>query len=152
MISSQPCENIVAAWDYVTPQLIDKCFHRAGFICSVPTAPEPEPEPERNVWDNIQQILNVQVPFSEYATADDQVETTERLSEAEIVQRVQGCHHPEEGEEQEDGEDPDLDNSDDDVSTTGSVAGSTIAADESEIIQTSNQFLSYNCTAKVLCY
>ena len=66
------------------PQLIEKCFYRAGFICSVPTAPEPEPE--RNVCDNIQQILNVQVPFSEYATADDQVEMTERLSEAEIVQ------------------------------------------------------------------
>ena len=30
------------------------------------------------------------------------------LSEAEIVQRVQGHHHPE-GEEQEDGEDPDSD-------------------------------------------
>ena len=41
------CENIVVAWDYVTPQLIEKCFHRAGFICSVPTAPEPEPK--RNV-------------------------------------------------------------------------------------------------------
>ena len=78
------CENIVAARDY--PQLIQKCFNRAGFICSVPTAPEPELE--RNVWDIIQQILNIQVPFSEYATADDQVKTTERLSEAEIVQRV----------------------------------------------------------------
>ena len=51
-------ENIVAAWDYVTPQLIEKCFHRAGFICSVPTAPGPEPEPERNVWDNLQHILD----------------------------------------------------------------------------------------------
>ena len=86
--------------------------------------------------DNIQLILNVQVPFSEYATADVQVETTERLSEAEIVWRAQGHHHPE-GEEQ-DGEDAD---SDDNVSTTGSVAGSTTAADESEIIHTSNQFL-----------
>ena len=36
-------------------------------------------------------------------TADNQVEMTERLSQAEIVQRVQGHHHPEEGEEQEDG-------------------------------------------------
>ena len=129
------CENIVADWDYVTPQLIEKCYHRAGFICSVPTVPEPEPE--RNVWDNIQQILNVQVPFSEYATADNQVEMTERLSEAEIVQIVQDCHHPG-GEEQTDGEDLD---SDDDVSTTGSVAGSTTAADESEVIHTSKQFL-----------
>ena len=63
------CGNIVPACDSVTPQLTEKCFNRAGFICSVPTAPEPEPE--RNVWDNIQQILNVQNPFSEYATADN---------------------------------------------------------------------------------
>ena len=62
----------------------------------------------------------------------------ERVSEAEIVQRVQGHHHPEEGEEQEDGEDPDSDN---DVSTTDSDAGSTTAADESEIKHASNQFL-----------
>ena len=55
------------------------------------------------------------------------METTEKLSEAEIVQRVHGCHHLGEGE-QEDGEDPD---SDDNVSTTGSVGGSTTAADES---------------------
>ena len=79
------CENIVAAWDCVTSQLIEQCFHRAGFICSVPTAPEPVSEPERNVWDNIQQSLNVQVSFGEYATADDQVEMTERLSEAKTV-------------------------------------------------------------------
>ena len=78
------CENIVDVWDYVTPQLIEKCFHTAGFICSVPTAPEPEPESERNVWDNIWQILNVQVPFSEYATADYQVEMTERLQKLKL--------------------------------------------------------------------
>ena len=37
------------------------------------------------------------------------METTERLSEAETVQRIQGYHHPEGGEEKEDGEDPDSD-------------------------------------------
>ena len=47
------------------------------------------------------------------------MEMNERLSEAEIVQRVQGHHHPE-GEEQEGGQDPD---SDDDVSTASFVAG-----------------------------
>ena len=57
------CENIVAAWEYITLQLIEKCFHHAGFIISVPTAPEPEPEPERNIWDNMQQILNVPSAF-----------------------------------------------------------------------------------------
>ena len=73
------CENIVAAWDYVSAYLIQKCFHKAGPICSVLTAPEAEPEPPRNIWDNMQQTLNVQVPFADYATAEDAVETTERM-------------------------------------------------------------------------
>ena len=134
------CENIVTAWEYITPQLIEKCCHHAGFIISVPIAPEQETEPERNIWDNMQQILNVKVPFSENSIADDQVETTERLNDAQIVEKIKNCH---EIQEQEDvGPDPDKDDhDDDDISTTGSVAESTTAADESEIIHTANQFL-----------
>ena len=46
-------KNIVAAWDYVSVHLIEKCFQKAGFISSVPTAPETEPESSRNIWDNM---------------------------------------------------------------------------------------------------
>ena len=74
----------------------------------------------------MQQVLNVQVPFADYATADDAVEMTERLSDAEIVDQVKGRNQPEEEE------DPD-----DVIPTSGSVADSTTAADESEIINTS---------------
>ena len=84
------CENIVAAWDYVSIHLIEKCFHKAGFICSILTLPETEPEPPRNIWHNMQQILNAHVPFADYTTAGDAVEMTERLSEVEIVDRVKG--------------------------------------------------------------
>ena len=48
------CENIVAAWDFVSIHLIEKCFHKAGFICSVLTAPEAKPDPPRNIWGNMQ--------------------------------------------------------------------------------------------------
>ena len=48
------CENIVAAWNHMSEALIVKCFHKAGFIISVPNRPEPEPAPDRNLWDNIQ--------------------------------------------------------------------------------------------------
>ena len=82
--------------------------------------------------------LNVQVPFSEYATANDQVEMTERLSEPENYPESTRLHPSWRRRRKEDGEDPD---SDDDVSITGSSAGLTTAADESEIIYTSNQFL-----------
>ena len=133
------CENIVAAWEYITAQLIAKCFHHAGFIISVPTAPELKPEP-RNIWDNMQQILNVQVPFNKYTTADDIMETTERLNDAQIVEKIKNWHQIQEVEEV--GPDPDEDDHDgNDISTTGSVAESTTAADESEIIHTANQCL-----------
>ena len=84
------CKNIVAAWDYVSVHLIEKCFQKAGFICSVPTAPEAEPEPPRNIWDNMQEVLKVQVPFADYANADDAVKMGKRLSNADIVDLVKG--------------------------------------------------------------
>ena len=135
------CENTVAAWEYITPLLIEKCFHYAGFIISVPTAPEPKPEPERNTWDNMQQILKVQVSFSEYVTVDDQVETNEWLNDAQFLEKIKNRHQIQKKEEV--GPDPDNDDhdDDDDISTTGSVVESTKGADESEIIYTANQFL-----------
>ena len=122
----------------VSVHLIEKCFQKAGFICSVPTAPETEPEPPRNIWDNMQQVLKVQVPIADDTTADDAVEMTERLSYADIVDLVKGRNQP---EEEEEGEDPDDDDDDDDVSSSGSVSDCTTAADESEIIHTSAKFL-----------
>ena len=81
--------------------------------------------------------------FSEYATADDQVEAMERLNDAHIMEKIKNQHQIQ--EEEEVGPDPDKGGGggggDDDISTTGSVADSTIAADESEIIHTANQFL-----------
>ena len=130
------CENISAAWEYFTSQLIEKCFHHATFINSVPATPESE----RHIWDNMQQILNAQVPFSEYATADDHVETTERLNDPQIVEKIKNLHQIQ--EEQDVGPDPDEDD-DNDISATGSVTESMTAADMSEIIHTANQFCSY---------
>ena len=40
------CENIMAAWNHISEALIVKCFHKAGFIVSVPDCPEPEPAPD----------------------------------------------------------------------------------------------------------
>ena len=81
----------------------------------------------------MQQVLKVQVPFADYATADDTVEMTERLCDADIVDLVKGRHQRE--EEREDLDDDDV------ISSSGSVSDSTTAADESEIIYISTQFL-----------
>ena len=43
--------------------LIVKCFHKAGFIVSVPNCPEPEPAPDHSLWDNIQRALQINVLF-----------------------------------------------------------------------------------------
>ena len=140
------CENIVAAWDYVSIHLIEKCFQKAGFIGSVLTAPEAEPDPPRNFWDNLQQVLKVQVPFADYATADDAVEMPERLSDADIVDLVKGRNQP----EKEEGEDP-VEDDDDVIPSSGSVSDSTTAGDESEIIHTSTQFLHITSSTESLC-
>ena len=47
------CQALDEAWKYVSQSLIEKCFSKAGFICSVAPTPEPEPAPERNIWDSI---------------------------------------------------------------------------------------------------
>ena len=129
------CENIIAAWNHVSEALIIKCFHKAGFIVSVPNQPEPEPAPDRNLWDNIQRTLQINVPFEQYATADDNIETNEDLTEVEIIKRV----HAVTNGNNEEGEDPDEQVEDDDQSAVMLTGTST--ADENGIIQSSAQFL-----------
>ena len=62
------------------------------------------------------------------------------MNDAQIVEKIKNqCQIQ---EEEEVGPDPDEDDDDDnDISTTGSVAESTTAADEIEIIYTAHQFL-----------
>ena len=51
------CKNIVATWNYVSDRLIEKCFHKADFLISIPAAAA---EPEWKTWDNLQRVLNIQ--------------------------------------------------------------------------------------------
>ena len=129
------CENIIAAWNHLSEALIVKCFHKAGFIVSVPNHPEPEPAPDRNLWDNIQRALQINIPFEQYATTDDNIDTNEDLTEVEIIERV----HAVANGNNEEGEDPDDQEEDDDQ--TAVMFTTTSIADESEIIHNSAQFL-----------
>ena len=112
-------------------------------------APEAKPEPPRNIWDNMQQILKVKVPSADYATADDAVEMTERLSDADIVDLVKGRNQT---EEEEEGEDPDDDDDDNSTSSGGSVSDSNTAADESEINSYINSIFAYNSPTENICF
>ena len=48
--------TLVDAWEGVKPELIQTCFHTAGFMTYVPPPPEPLPEPPRNLWERMQNI------------------------------------------------------------------------------------------------
>ena len=51
--------TLVDAWEGVKPELIQTCFHTAGFMTYMPPPPEPLPEPPRNLWERMQNIFDV---------------------------------------------------------------------------------------------
>ena len=111
---------------------------------SVPNHPEPEPAPDCNLWDNITRALQIIILFEQYATADDNIDTSEHLTEAEIIERV----HAATNGSNKDGEDADSLEEDDDE--TAVMVTTTAIADESEIIYNSAQFLC--CIAQQRVY
>ena len=86
----------------------------------------------------MQNIFDVNCTFEEYATADDHAESSQPMTNEDIINAV--CNHdsPSADSESSTPEDPDL-TSDDDLDAESNDDG--IAANESEIIHTSNQFL-----------
>ena len=127
--------TLAAAWEGVKPELIQTCFHTAGFMTCVPPPPEPLPEPPRNLWERMQNIFDVNCTFEEYATADDHAESSQPMTDEDIINVVCNHDNPSANSESSTPEDPDL-TSDDDVDAESNE--DDIAANESEIIHTSN--------------
>ena len=128
------CQVLVEAWDAVTPEIIQKCFSKAGFMPYVKREPESYAEPPQNIWDNLQHVLGVNVPFAEYATHDDRAESSERMDDAAIIQAiVSEC----ETVAVDDNEDPDDSDSEEGVVE----CDDTRETWEEEIIKTSTAFL-----------
>ena len=82
----------------------------------------------------MQHVLGVNVPFAEYATHDDRVESSERMDDAAIIEAVASeC----ETVAVDENEDPDASDSEE-----GAVeCNDTREAQEEEIIKTSTEFL-----------
>ena len=99
-----------------------------------------------NIWDNLQHVLGVNVPFAEYATHDDRVESSERMDDAAIIQAVASeC----ETVAVDENEDPDASDSEE-----GVVEGDdTREAWEEKIIKTPTEFLHIIAQQKayILC-
>ena len=77
--------TLVVAWEGIKPELIQTCFHTAGFMTYVPPPPEPLPEPPRNLWERMQIIFDVNCTFEEYATADDHAESSQTMTDEDII-------------------------------------------------------------------
>ena len=90
---------------------------------------------------NIQRALLINIPFEQYATADDNTDTSEDLTEAKI-ERVCAVTNG----SNEHSEDPD--NLEEDDDETAIMVTSTAVADQSEIIYNSAQFLSSSAQQK----
>lgn len=82
------CDLAVIAWQKVSIDVIQNCYSKAGFLHSVSREFDPEPAPAESTWDSIQTALGVTEEFNDFATADDAVETSEHLTEDDIVEAV----------------------------------------------------------------
>ena len=104
------------------------------------------PPPPQNIWDNLQHVLGVNVPFAEYATHDDRVESSERMDDEAIIEAVASeC----ETVAVDENKDPDASDSEE-----RAVEGDdTREAWEEEIIKTSTEFLHIIAQQKayILC-
>ena len=85
----------------------------------------------------MQNIFDVNCTFEEYATADDHAESSQPMTDEDIINAV--CNHdsPSADSESSTPEDPVVTYDDDDAESNEDG----VAANESEIIHTSNQFL-----------
>ena len=84
----------------------------------------------------MQNIFDVNCTFEEYATADDHTKSSQPMTDKDIINAVRNHDNPSDDSESSAPGDPDV-TSDDDAERN--VEG--VAANESKIIHTSNQFL-----------
>ena len=64
-------------------------------------------QPDWNIWDNLQQVLNIHGSFEEFALADDNVETSEQVADGDILQNVLKELEPEQDNDDDPNDDPD---------------------------------------------
>ena len=110
--------TLVAAWEGVKPELIWTCFHTAGFITSYLQhqnhyqSPHPLP---RNLWERMQNIFDVNFTLDEYATADNHAESSQPMTDEDIINAVHNHDNPSADSESSTPEDPDLTSNGDDA-------------------------------------
>ena len=83
--------NILSiAWREVTPITVANCFRKAGFVKEDNPVDDGDQEinPEDIFWDAVQEEFAIDVPFENYVAVDDDVLTSETMTESDIVDAV----------------------------------------------------------------
>ncbi|XP_062606703.1 tigger transposable element-derived protein 4-like [Saccostrea cucullata] len=91
------------AWNKVTEKTIKNCFRHAKFVINEPenTPDEEEEDPE----DDIPlAALRLRVPFEDYAQVDENVNTAESTTDADIVESIKATKNEEKEESEEENE------------------------------------------------
>ena len=86
----------------------------------------------------MQNIFDVNCTFEEYATADNHAESSQPMTDEDIINAVCNHDNPSADSESSTPEDSDVTSDDDDDAESNEDG---VAANESDIIHTSNQFL-----------
>lgn len=67
--------------------------------------PQDPPQPSAMVWDRVQDALDIEIDFETYTTADDTMESSQHMTESEIVQAVMEDHKEHTEHEEDTGQD-----------------------------------------------
>ena len=99
------------AWREVTPTTVANCFRKAGFVKDDNPVGDGDQEinPDDLFWDEVQEEFAIDVPFENYVAVDDDVLTSESMTEGNIVDAVRKANEstdikPEEPENDEEEE------------------------------------------------
>ena len=76
-------------------------------MCSTVSILFSDIQPDRNIWDNLQQVLGIHGSFEEFALADDNVEACEHVADGDIFQNVLKEPEPEQDNDEDPNDDPD---------------------------------------------
>ncbi|KAL3260059.1 hypothetical protein MRX96_016531 [Rhipicephalus microplus] len=88
-------------WAQIQPGIVKNCFRKAGFRvdsdCTDCLPQEEQPDP--GVWSAVEEAFGSQ-QFSDYGTADDDLVSSEQLTDEEIVAQIRQVPNAEQEEEQ----------------------------------------------------
>jgi hypothetical protein len=82
------------AWDCVKSESILNCFRHCGITAPLPANVADIPDPMRevdNIFDQLRRFINITISAHDYATSDDALETSEVMTDDDIIAHVKSA-------------------------------------------------------------